>query len=127
VPLSARAEELLRARWHPGVKPTEAVWPGRGSRFLRINTLNQIALQKLENGRWRAYTCHGSVRAGLKTWAVEDTGHTHNTIERALAHSVRTTEGQVAATYNRGDLLKKRRDRMSDWADYCLGVVANAA
>jgi hypothetical protein len=78
-------------------------------------------LQKLENGRWSGYTCHGSVRAGLKTWASEDTGHAHNTIEKALAHTVRTTEGQVAASYQRGKLLNKRRKLMSDWAAFLYG------
>jgi integrase len=60
-------------------------------------------------------TVHG-FRATFKTWASETTGYPNHVVEQALAHAI---SNAVEKTYQRGDLLQKRRRLMEDWARYC--------
>jgi integrase len=59
-------------------------------------------------------TAHG-FRSTFRDWASE-TGQPADVAEAALAHVV---GDKTVAAYQRGDLLERRRQLMSDWADYC--------
>jgi integrase len=60
-------------------------------------------------------TAHG-FRSSFRDWAAEETPFPNFVVEKALAHAI---ENKVEAAYRRGDLLKKRRQLMEAWADYC--------
>jgi integrase len=60
-------------------------------------------------------TTHG-FRSAFSTWAHERTKHSNHTIEICLAHSV---GNKTEKSYQRGDLLAKRRQLMQAWAKLC--------
>jgi len=72
-------------------------------------------------------TIHG-FRSSFRDWVSEETMHSPEVAEKALAHKV---ANQVEAAYRRGDLLEHRKRLMKDWEDYCLiggwGNVVNIA
>jgi integrase len=61
-------------------------------------------------------TVHG-FRSTFRDWVAEETMHSPEVAEKALAHAV---ANQVEAAYRRGDLLDHRKRLMKDWEDYCL-------
>jgi integrase len=63
----------------------------------------------------RTETVHG-FRATFKTWASEQTAFSPDVVEAALAHAI---GNKVERSYNRGQLLEKRRRLMDAWAQYC--------
>lgn len=63
-----------------------------------------------------AITIHG-FRSSFRDWVSEETAHSPEVAEKALAHAV---ANQVEAAYRRGDLLDHRRRLMKDWEDYCM-------
>ncbi len=60
-------------------------------------------------------TVHG-FRSCFRDWVAEETMHSREVAEKALAHAV---ANQVEAAYRRGDLLEHRKRLMKDWEDYC--------
>ena len=67
-------------------------------------------------------TVHG-FRSSFRDWVAEETTHSPEVAEKALAHAV---SNQVEAAYRRGDLLEHRKRLMKDWEDYCTtGVWGN--
>ena len=63
-------------------------------------------------------TVHG-FRSTFRDWAGDATGHAHQVIEAALAHTIKN---KAEAAYARSDLFEKRRVMMCEWADYLAGV-----
>ena len=61
-------------------------------------------------------TVHG-FRSTFRDWVSEETSHSSEVAEKALAHAV---ANQVEAAYRRGDLLEPRKRLMKDWEEYCL-------
>ena len=61
-------------------------------------------------------TVHG-FRSTFRDWVSEETLHSPEVAEMALAHSIRN---KVESAYRRGDLLERRRKLMEDWESYCL-------
>ncbi len=59
-------------------------------------------------------TVHG-FRSTFRDWAGEATAHPCEVVEAALAHRL---QDKAEAAYTRGDLFKKRRRLMEDWADF---------
>lgn len=88
------------------------MFPGQG----QGHPLSNMAMLKLlgRMGR-REITPHG-FRSAFRDWAGEATAHPGDVVEMALAHAV---ANKVEAAYRRGDLLRKRRALMEDWAAYC--------
>jgi len=62
-------------------------------------------------------TAHG-FRSSFRDWVSEETQHSREVAEMALAHTI---ENKVESAYRRGNLFEKRRKLMQDWEDYCLG------
>jgi integrase len=60
-------------------------------------------------------TVHG-FRATFRTWAAECTSFPREVAEAALAHAV---EDKTEASYQRGDLLERRRELMEAWSSFC--------
>jgi hypothetical protein len=44
------------------------------------------------------------------------TAYPNHVVEQALAHAI---SNAVEKTYQRGDLIEKRRRLMDEWGDYC--------
>ncbi|MBT8584093.1 integrase arm-type DNA-binding domain-containing protein [Polynucleobacter paneuropaeus] len=61
-------------------------------------------------------TVHG-FRSTFRDWVSEETMHSPEVAEMALAHTIRN---KVEAAYRRSDLLERRRLLMNDWAKYCF-------
>ena len=95
------------------------VFPGQG----QGHPLSNMAMLKLlgRMGR-REITPHG-FRSAFRDWAGEATAHPGDVVEMALGHAV---ANKVEAAYRRGNLLRKRRALMEDWATYCGEASAEA-
>ena len=61
-------------------------------------------------------TVHG-FRSSFRDWVAEETEHSPEVAEMALAHTI---SNQVEAAYRRGNLIDRRRRLMNDWESYCL-------
>ena len=61
-----------------------------------------------------AAVAHG-FRSSFRDWAAEETDHTREVIEAALAHVV---QNKVEAAYARSDLFDRRRRLMHEWGGY---------
>lgn len=86
------------------------LFPGRGGRAITTAAPLKL-LKKLRPGM----TCHG-FRSSFRDWAAEQTAHSREAAEIALAHTVKS---KTEAAYFRSDMFDKRIPLMGDWADYC--------
>lgn len=77
---------------------------------------NRTAMLRLLRECGRDVTVHG-FRSTFRTWAAECTSFPNAVIEMSLAHAVGS---EVERSYQRSDLLEKRRQLMEAWADYCV-------
>ena len=87
------------------------VFPG----WTSAQTLSNMAFLMTLRRMGRAVTAHG-FRSTFRDWAAEETDFPNFVVEKALAHTI---ENKVEAAYRRGDLLKKRRELMEAWANFC--------
>ncbi len=106
VPLSPRALEVLAAA-HP--LANDYLFPSdKGGK------LSAMAMSMLLRRMGQECTVHG-FRSTFRDWAAEQTSHTHDVCEMALAHVI---SNKSEASYRRGDLVEKRRALMEEWAGY---------
>jgi integrase len=77
--------------------------------------LSNMALTELLRGMEKDFTVHG-FRSTFRDWVAEETQHSPEVAEKALAHSI---QNKVESAYRRGDLMEPRRRLMSDWESYC--------
>jgi integrase len=61
-------------------------------------------------------TVHG-FRSSFRDWVSEETDHSPEVAEMALAHTI---GNKVEQAYRRGNLLERRRRLMQDWESYCM-------
>ena len=112
VPLSGRTLEILKAARAQGEGTSPLVFTRRGGKPLEDKQLRSL-LRELGI----AAVPHG-FRSSFRDWAAEETDHSREVIETALAHVV---QNRVEAAYARSDLFERRRRLMDDWADYLAG------
>jgi integrase len=112
VPLNDRALEIL--------KQQIAVKEG-GYLFMvrfrgKVKPLSIGAMLQLMRGMadFNEYVPHG-FRSTFTDWGNEESSHSHEVIEMALAHAIKSSTERA---YRRGDLLQKRRNLMNDWQAY---------
>ncbi|MBX3565584.1 MAG: integrase arm-type DNA-binding domain-containing protein [Sphingomonas sp.] len=111
VPLSDWACEILEALRPERHDPKALVFPGaRGGEMS-----NMAMAMLLRRMGYDDITVHG-FRSAFRDWAGEETDFEHETVEMALAHSVRS---KAERAYRRGRALRKRVELMAAWADYC--------
>ena len=108
VPLCPGAIQVLEQQ--RGKHPLYVFPNARHSASLPGNALRRV-MQQLQASE---FVPHG-FRSTFRTWAAENTLFPREVCEMALAHSL---EDKVEAAYNRGDLLEKRRQLMTEWAAY---------
>lgn len=77
--------------------------------------LTNMAMPMLIRRMGLDVTIHG-FRSTFRDWVSEETTHSPEVAEMALAHTIRN---KVEAAYRRGDLLERRRLLMTDWQGYC--------
>jgi integrase len=102
IPLTDAAIEILNRQPR---KPDDPFVFG-GGRIASSTFMRQVGVTGV--------TVHG-FRSSFRDWAFEETDHSREVIEVALAHVV---GDQTERAYRRGDALEKRRALMSDWANY---------
>jgi integrase len=105
VPLSDAAIAVLQAVPRIGPRP----FP-----------ISDSAMQILLKRRGLTATPHG-FRSSFSTWSAEETDTPEEIREACLAHF---TGNKVAAAYQRGDLLAKRRRLMDRWGWFCCPTEA---
>jgi len=105
IPLSPPAVELLRSIPREG-KTDRQPFPIAGSAMLML----------LKRDLQREFVPHG-FRSTFSTWVAEETDTPEDIREAALGHFNRD---RVAAAYQRGDLLAKRRRLMERWGNFCI-------
>ncbi|MGD0432557.1 MAG: integrase arm-type DNA-binding domain-containing protein [Acetobacteraceae bacterium] len=110
VPLSNRCMTILRQM--DAMRDGDFVFPGSRAGAPMAGRAFLALLERMG----RSVTAHG-FRSTFRDWAGE-TGQPNDIAEVALAHAVGT---KVQATYQRGDLLERRRHLMEAWAAFCEG------
>ena len=108
VPLPPRAVKLLEELPRKG----DFVFASRDPKKPMSNMAMLAVLKRMKRGD---VTVHG-FRSTFRDWAAEQTAYPREVIEHALAHRLADA---AEAAYQRGDLLRKRRALMDDWAAYC--------
>lgn len=109
IPLGQRAQEILIIS--KSLDPVSQYLFSKNGKPLS-NMAMAMVLRKLNPN----ITVHG-FRSSFRDWVSEETTHSPEVAEKALAHAV---GNQVEAAYRRGDLLEHRRRLMKDWESYCL-------
>jgi integrase len=78
--------------------------------------ISNMTMLKLIKSHQSHLTVHG-FRSTFRDWVSEETTHSPEVAEMALAHSI---QNKVEAAYRRGNLLQRRRQLLMDWETYCL-------
>lgn len=108
IPLSDQAICLLNQL--PRIKNNNYIFPS-----IRKGMLSDMSLTSLiKRMGYNDITQHG-FRSTFRNWAAEQTDHSREVIEYALAHKLKD---RSEAAYQRSKLLDKRRILMNDWARY---------
>ncbi len=86
---------------------------------IKGKSLSSMAMLMLVRRIQTGITVHG-FRSGFRDWVSEETNHSPEVAEMALAHTI---TNRVEAAYRRGALLEKRRILMNDWQEFCYVAV----
>jgi len=78
--------------------------------------LSSMAMLMMVRRMQAGLTVHG-FRSSFRDWVSEETDHSPEVAEMALAHTI---GNKVEQAYRRGNLLERRRRLMQDWQSYCL-------
>lgn len=112
VPLCGRAVEILQAM--KAAQQNEFVFAGHSiAKHPHLSTGAFLAVMK-RMGKFSHYTPHG-LRSSFRDWASETTQFSNETLELALAHTIRN---KAEAAYRRQDQLEKRAKLMQQWQQY---------
>ena len=121
VPLTEQALAVLREALVLQVSDNQAapIFAGQDPARGLSNMTMTIMLRRLGHGD---LTVHG-FRSTFRDWCAEATAYPRELAEVALAHAI---GGKTEAAYQRGDLLDKRRQMMTDWASFATTPPAGA-
>jgi integrase len=78
--------------------------------------LSSMAMLMMARRMQAGLTVHG-FRSSFRDWVSEETDHSPEVAEMALAHTI---GNKVEQAYRRGNLLERRRRLMQDWQSYCM-------
>ncbi|MFC4593955.1 tyrosine-type recombinase/integrase [Sphingobium tyrosinilyticum] len=110
VPLSDRCLAILTEAEQHKQEGSDLVFPGTKEN----KPLSDMTLSKLMKELKIAAVPHG-FRSSFRDWAGEQTHHSREVIEFALAHVIKD---KAEAAYARSALLEKRRLLMDDWTSF---------
>jgi integrase len=112
VPLCGRAVEILSTM--KAGQQNEFVFSGHSiAKHPHLSTGAFLAVMK-RMGKFSKYTPHG-LRSSFRDWASETTQFSNETLELALAHTIKN---KAEAAYRRQDQLEKRAKLMAQWQQY---------
>ncbi len=112
VPLCARAIDILRTMQL--ARENDFVFPGHSiNKHPHLSTGAFLAVMK-RMGKYGEYTPHG-LRSSFRDWAAETTNFANETLELALAHTIKN---KAEAAYRRQDQLEKRAALMQKWQQF---------
>lgn len=77
--------------------------------------LSSMAMLMMVRRMKSGLTVHG-FRSSFRDWVSEETDHSPEVAEMALAHTI---GNKVEQAYRRGNLLERRRHLLQDWESYC--------
>ena len=109
VPLGKRSIEILQMAAYLDPQ-SEYLFSKNGKPLSNMALPMMLRRMKLD------CTVHG-FRSCFRDWVAEETLHSPEVAEKALAHAV---ANKVEAAYRRGDLLEHRKRMMADWESYCM-------
>jgi len=78
--------------------------------------LSNMAMLMMVRRMQLGLTVHG-FRSTFRDWVSEETDHSPEVAEMALAHTI---GNKVEKAYRRGNLLERRRLLMQDWESFCM-------
>ena len=78
--------------------------------------LSSMAMLMMARRMQAGLTVHG-FRSSFRDWVSEETDHSPEVAEMALAHTI---GNKVEQAYRQGNLLERRRRLMQDWESHCM-------
>jgi integrase len=109
VPLNQRSVDILTI--------TQSLDPDSQYLFSRNSKpLSNMAMLMMARRQRAGLTVHG-FRSTFRDWISEETEHSPEVAEMALAHTI---GNKVERAYRRGNLMEARRRLMNDWASFCI-------
>ena len=111
IPLNTRAMEILEHL--KTIRVNSYLFP---STLHKESCLSNMALLSMmrKMDKYSDYVPHG-FRSTFRDWAAETTDYSNETVELALAHTIKN---KAEAAYRRQDQLEKRKKLMEDWGNY---------
>ena len=109
VPLCQRSLDLMLIAQHLD-RESQHIFSLNGKPLSGMAML--MTVRRMQSG----LTVHG-FRSTFRDWVSEETDHSPEVAEMALAHTI---GNKVEKAYRRGNLLERRRILMQDWEKYCL-------
>lgn len=111
VPLCKRSLEILQIAH--ALDPESPYLFSRNQKAIS-NMAMTMVLRRLVTG----ITVHG-FRSTFRDWISEETEHSPEVAEMALAHTIKS---KVESSYRRGNLRERRKLLLEDWERYCLSA-----
>ena len=113
MPLQPQAIKLLKSL--PRMAGTDKVFPSPTGKALSDMALSQLMRGMRERGELSVEAVPHGFRSTFRDWAAEMTNYADEIRKAASGHSVGDA---VKESYQRTDLLEKRRHLMDDWATF---------
>lgn len=113
VPLTQQAIKLLSAL--PILKSSNIIFPSKTGKPLSDMALSQLMRGMRERGELSVEAVPHGFRSSFRDWAAEQTNFPDEIRKAASGHSVGDS---IKESYQRTDLLEKRRKMMKMWADF---------
>ena len=113
VPLQPQAIKLLKSLTK--IANTNKVFPSPTGKALSDMALSQLMRGMRDKGELKFVAVPHGLRASFRTWAAEQTAYPDEIRKAASGHVV---GDQVKESYQRTDLLEKRRQLMNEWANF---------
>jgi integrase len=113
VPLSAQAISLLKKV--PKITGNAKIFPSPKGTSLSDNTLSKLMRDMKATGDLKIHAVPHGFRSTFRDWAAEQTAYPDDIRKAASGHRVGDA---VQQSYQRTDLLEKRRKLMNEWANF---------
>ena len=111
VPLNTRAFEIYE--YLSKHRVNDSLFPSKHHQKESMSSMSLIAIMR-RLPAYAKYVPHG-FRSTFRDWAAETTDYPNETVEIALAHTIKN---KAEAAYRRQDQLEKRSLLMADWQNY---------
>lgn len=111
VPLNDEAIKILQVL--KKTAQTQYIFPGQAKKEKGLSDMAMRELMK-KSTSFKNFVPHG-FRSTFRDWAAETTNYPNQTVELALAHTIKN---KTEKAYRRMDQLDKRRSLMEEWGNY---------